>query len=83
MHFMCLACEDGWHLITLGSRQVCLLKWGQAHGNRGRQICADLDAVLPLPLNQEEQEDFQRALQYIVDSPTALLDITGKWSSFL
>ena len=68
-------------MVTLGTRQVCLLKWGQAHGNRGRQICEDLDAVLPLPLNQEESDDFKDALR-TVDSPSALLDITGKWWAF-
>ena len=73
-----LACDDGYTLVTLGSRQVCLKKWGREHANKAWQICSAENAVLPLPLSQAESDDFKVALRTI-DSPGAVLDLTGKF----
>ena len=71
------ACEDDWTLITLGSRQVCWKKWGRARGTAARRLCSDWDAVVPLPLSEEENQDFQNALP-VVGVLSAFLDITGQ-----
>ena len=52
-------CETGWRPVELGNREFCSKSAGSHAIQDARQVCADLDAKLPLPKSEAEFEDLR------------------------
>ena len=59
------ACERYWDLAVIGDRQLCFYHAGDAPWHDGVNLCQMSDAVLPLPLNAQEDTDYYNFLNKI------------------
>ena len=60
-------CESGWDMFTLNGKETCLQNQGKMRADKGRDSCASVDAVVPVPSSQQHNDDLTAAFEKLDD----------------